>query len=848
MILARPFPTCFLSSRAGKTVAGVTLAALLALCGRADSASTVTLALAKDGQALHHIVIATSAGEQTRLAASELADYLGRITGAKFSLVTGDGTTGLAVGTHTDFPALKLGALFESGNPFRLDDYLLRTHARGAWLVGASDHAARLAVWDFLHHLGYRLYFLTDTWEVIPHKPNATVSLDCLERPHYVTRQAPRGAPHGDRKLQERWAVRNRVASSFTLSTGHAYGAIIRANKKEFDAHPEYYALVNGKRDASSPGTTKVCVSNPGLRKLFVDHAVRTMRANPTMQSISMDPSDGGNWCECEACRAFGSVTDRALTLANEVADAINRLGLGRKFVGIYAYNQHSPPPTIRVHPNVVVSVATSFLRGGFTVEQLIEGWRAKGATLGIREYHDVFTWSHDLPRKARGGDLAYLAKTIPYFYRQGARFMNSENSDSWGANGLGYWITPRLLWNTALAEKLDTLVEDFLHHAFPKAETPMREFYRLLNLDKSTRPASDVVARMYRSLQAAYRLADDPKVRARLDDLVLYTRYVELHLQYERLSGTARQQKFEEICRHARRMRDRWMLSAEAVCRGFRDPTLKPPKEKATSTPFAAQEIQAILLAGVEANPPMVLKFQPVEFSKNLVPATPLALPSVPPGKCSDQTRGHAKVFTWLAAPNQAIELRVTGGLIPHYRDRGNVSFHLYAEQEATLEAVAHDASVPPDGKPRQVVLRSPYAGLHWLEWTDGGDRTEVVPPVSLPWTIRTTLEDKMPLQGRWSLYFYVPHGTKVIGGFADGNGGWIVNPQGQRVFRFDGPPGGEYFHAPVPAGQDGALWKMEDVTGARVLMTVPSCFAKTAETLLLPKEVIEADAKTGK
>jgi hypothetical protein len=271
----------------------------------------------------------------------------------------------------------------------------------------------------------------------------------------------------------------------------------------------------------------------------------------------------------------------------------------------------------------------------------------------------------------------------------------------------------------------------------------------------------------------------------------------------------------------------------------------VKAPREKAPSTPFSAQEIETILLAGIEANKPVVLAFQPVEFSKDLVPATPLRLPAVPPGKCSDQTRGHAKVFTWLPAPKQSIELKVTGGLIPHYRDRGNVSFHLYAEQEATLEAVAKDASVPPDGKPRQIVLKSPYAGLHWLEWTDGSDMTQVVPPQSLPWTIRSTLEDKTSLQGRWSLYFYVPHGTKVIGGYAASRDGRVVNPQGKPAFNFNDLRAAGYFSVPVPAGQDGALWKMEDVSGARVLMTVPSCFAKTAETLLLPKEVVEADAK---
>jgi hypothetical protein len=102
------------------------------------------------------------------------------------------------------------------------------------------------------------------------------------------------------------------------------------------------------------------------------------------------------------------------------------------------------------------------------------------------------------------------------------------------------------------------------------------------------------------------------------------------------------------------------------------------------------------------------------------------------------------------------------------------------------------------------------------------------------------------MPVERNWSLYFYVPRGTKTVGGYASAGGGWLVNPLGQRVFNFDELRSGGQFSVPVPADQDGNLWKMEDVAGTRALMTVPPYFATTADTLLLPKEVVEADAKT--
>src|SRR5690606_19970697 len=142
---------------------------------------------------------------------------------------------------------------------------------------------------------------------------------------------------------------------------------IINRNKLAFIEHPEYLALVNGVRGGGKGD--KFCIANNNLRQLVVEDARRQIEANPDKSSVSMDPSDGSGWCECKACTEMGSVSDRVVILANEVAEAINLMGYGEKYVGIYAYNDHSPPPNIDVHPKVVVNVATSYIKGGYTLE-----------------------------------------------------------------------------------------------------------------------------------------------------------------------------------------------------------------------------------------------------------------------------------------------------------------------------------------------------------------------------------------------------------------------------------------------------------------------------------------------
>jgi hypothetical protein len=277
--------------------------------------------LASGGTPRLNVVVGTEAEDRVRDAAQTLAQQLQRITGGEFAITTGDGTSGLAVGTAGDFPRLDLGLDFEPDQPTRREEYLLRSHPRGVWLVGATPLAVEHAVWDLLHRLGYRQFFPGPAWEVVPERADLAIEVDSLERPDFFTRRIWYG--HGmwgyNNEPYSRWCARNRAVAGFKLRTSHSYQAIIRRNKEVFDAHPEYRGLVDGKRKGN-----KLCISNPALRKFVVEHyALPYFRNHPGADCVSLEPSDGGGWCECDRCRAMGSISDRALLLANQAARAI---------------------------------------------------------------------------------------------------------------------------------------------------------------------------------------------------------------------------------------------------------------------------------------------------------------------------------------------------------------------------------------------------------------------------------------------------------------------------------------------------------------------------------------------
>jgi len=812
---------------------------------RVDDASVKPTRVTVKGSPLMPVVVSDGASDRVKAAAATLAEYLGRISSAKIKVTGGDGATGLAVGLASDFPKLGLAGRFAVGGIDDREHYLLKSHARGVHVIGATEAAVEHAVWNFLYRLGHRQFFPGRTWEVLPQTPNVSIAVNADQRPDYRARRIWYGFGLWDynRKPYEQWCMRNRAVLGFNLRTSHAYEGIITANKKAFDANPEFYGLLDGKRTS-----TKICIGNPKLRAMVVAHAIRYFDKRPDADSISLDPSDGGGWCQCDRCAALGSVSDRALTLANAVARGVGRRFKG-KYASMYAYNQHSPPPNIRVHPNVVISIATGFIRGGYTVDELIEGWTAKGATIGMREYYSVNTWSRNLPGAARGTNLEYLKRTIPHFYAKGARFMSAESGDCWGPCGLGYYLAARMLWDVDEAERIDALVDDFLTRAFGPAKVPMGDFYRLI--DGANRPllCDGLLGRMYRLLDKASGLAGTPAIRARVGDLILYTHYVELFRDYRAAKGAVRQAAFERLMRHTYRMRGTMMVHSKAIYRDLvrrdRQVTIPPAAEWGvaegknpwkSSKPFSESELKGILAAGIAKY--QIAQIKSAEFGMELVPAARLKLPKVALGSAGAHGRGVQTFYTWVDKPSSAIALKVTGGLIAHYRDRGPAKVELWRGETRVASG-----GTKPDGVERTIILRAKNTGLHKITVSDGNDATRVRWDAATPMTIVSSRRKPANLATRWSLYFYVPKGTKTVGLFADG-GGTLHDGAGNTVFKFDAwKPG---FHSiPVPKGQAGSLWKFHQCMGKRLLLTVPPFLARSETELLLPKTVVDRDSQ---
>ena len=756
-------------------------------------------------------------------AAKLLSAVLEKIYKKPFPIRKGDGTTGIAVGTPEDFPSLAVKAKFDPASIYEQQGFEIRTHAKGIRITGITSKALEYGASELLYRLGWRYFMPSKNWEIIPANAPAELALHIREIPDYATRQiqTPRDIHYSkwfspaEKRLKLDWFTSQR-GGGFDLRTNHIFEKFVRENRKTLEQHPEYLSLWKGKRIPA-----QICISNPGLRKLFIDWQLETIRKNPEVSSVSVDPADNTKWCQCANCKAMGIPATRITTLANETAAAIKKAGL-KQLVAFYAYNAHCAPPEIKVAPGVVVNICTAFLLYGWSPEKLVGAWQKQNASCGIREYYYT-------GRTPVGGNsivsLEYAARTIPAFYKQGARYMTAEYSGNFGSCLPGVNAAFRLLWN--IDTDAEAVFKDFVEKSFPSAVAEMTEFFRLMNRAPLPDMSEDLLARFYALLKSARtKAAGNEAEMLRLDDLTCFVRYGEM--TYHNPRKLVDNMQFIDATRNTKMI---YSYSAHRRVLRYQGKKINDQIKWKTHAAPNRSEIENFITEGLKKNKRFT--FEPRSFSKDLVP---VKFPGRNTPGTIEPIRKYKEYLIW--SDGKPFTMDITGGLIKKYRNRGNVKVELIQiggiSEAGTVETVVDkNDSTRPDGKLNKITLTPKYPGLHRITVSDGNDRTKIAFPAGLPVCFDSSLERGGPDSG--TFYFYVPSGTKVLGFYQDTWRGNIVAPNGKK-FPLGKKKGYSSFN--IPKGQCGKVWKLHYCGGNVKLLTVPPQFSLQSNHLLLPKE----------
>lgn len=454
-----------------------------------------------------------------------------------------------------------------------IDSFYLCVKEESITIVALSQEGVRNAEYWYLDHLGYRWFTPSEKWHIKPSLQSVYKPVEHLGIPSFIYRDIWTGYGTGTKNGNDKtelWQQAN-LLGGLEINAGHAYEAIIKRNKAEFDKHPEY--IVN-----PGSGNPKFDVDNEGLVQLVIADA--KYHAN-LGKPVSMDPSDSGGFKTYASDDPLKkSDTEQTFYLANRVAKEIYP-----HKVGIYAYYTHSEPPSFPVEPNIIVLVATAMNVSNYTPEQLVNMWKAKGVEVGIRDYMGVMDWDWDMPGKVKGSKIAFV-KGLKKWYNMGCRYFNAETDPGFISRGFGHWAAAKVLWN--IEADVDALYDEYLTLCFGAAKEIVKPMFDEWQKSSMPIPLQGDLYKWGVLLNEAEKVESDPKVIARITDIKNYFHFINLYREY-RLHPDM-ESKYAEV-HYCQRLFGDHVAAANSMKRNLIGtvalPALPPPTKEETENIF---------------------------------------------------------------------------------------------------------------------------------------------------------------------------------------------------------------------------------------------------------------------
>jgi hypothetical protein len=472
--------------------------AVVALSGCASlGGARAPLIAADGGVAKAQIVVAKDASPSTQYAAQELQRFLKEISGAELPIV--DDSTPvkapeIVLGANKHFAELSKGKVDIAS--LGKEGYVLRSRGKNLLIAGGEPRGTLYGVYGLLEdHLGCRWF--TPTVSRIPKRE--TLALGPLNERVIPTLEYRE--PFVMDCFDGDWAARNRMNSSAArLEDKHGgkvtyYGFVHTFNQllppdQYFDTHPEYFSLIDGKRQKSP---SQLCCTNEDVVRLVTEAALKSMRDHPEATVFSVSQNDWLHFCQCDRCTALadaeGTQMAPVLSLVNQVAKAAAQ-EFPDKLIDTLAYQYtRKAPRTLRPEPNVIVRLCsieccfshpfetcdspenTSFVKD-------VEEWATKCDRLWVWNYDTSFAhYFMPYPNlRVRDDNIRFYVKNnVRGIFEQDVyTTLNGELSP------LSGYLNAKLLWNPDYDE--NTAINEFLEGVYGPAAKPIRNYIDLIH------------------------------------------------------------------------------------------------------------------------------------------------------------------------------------------------------------------------------------------------------------------------------------------------------------------------------------------------------------------------------
>jgi len=513
--------------------------------------------IVRDGKPMAEIIVADKPARMAKLAASELQTNLEKISGAKltitnlpgkdvpikiyvgkskytdelklsteglahgaFRMISGDGWLAL-LGPDKDYvPIEPWGRSRESAeverinhewdkitgdtfyNPFHS---LFMYYDSGLDIWAFDDRGTLHAVYEYLHGLGVRWYMPGDLGEIVPKQTTLILpAVDKTARPDFAVRKLvwfKSFLPVS--RADALWRLRLCLDEGYDVVgiTQNCHGMKYVHRRKEMkEAHPEYYAVWNGKRATDHKDSGAPCLSSQALFDLHIKYA-RAVFDHFGEPMLSIDPVDGysAGLCECELCRgkgtpgrgAEGAMSDYVWGYMNRVAAELYKSHPDRFVSGIPYGTYRLPPEKIdKFSPNMVIRVSPRRMNYYDTeqrseFDRLLKAWLEKLPSKKVFIADNIFfNW----PSTSQAYLPVYYPRSVAGSLRDLKGISLGESLEcyehtpdagfKWDPQAVAHltlYITSRFWWDTT--QDLDAMLNEYYRLFYGPAEKEMKAF-----------------------------------------------------------------------------------------------------------------------------------------------------------------------------------------------------------------------------------------------------------------------------------------------------------------------------------------------------------------------------------
>lgn len=473
-------------------------AVVFALC-LPVSAAAAGKSLIREGKSEFSIYLDGSAISSEIKAAEELQKYIEESSGIKLPIINEySESPQILVGqsSASNSLLLKKGVSVEALSP---DEVVIVPVGDQLILSGARPRGTLYAVYTFLESsLGIKF------WTAIE---RSVPQVKELSMPTEAYRYAPRiqirtllarsissnpafaaqSKLHGPMlTLPEEWG-----ASIDLIGPWHTFNRFIPADTY-LASNPEYFSLRDGKR-VGGQFKGQLCLSNPDLRKRFLEVVETELRNHPKPEFISVTQNDNYEFCQCDDCSKVdqrgGGPSASMIEFVNFIADGIKD-EFPNVTVQTFAY-QYSRQIPKGVTPRKNVSIFFSTIEADFSkplddktssvnskILQDMKQWGEISQGIDVWDY--VVNFSRYLqPHPNLDACLRNIksyANNKPHLVLLQGDIMNPKPVNDMAA--LKVWTFSKMLWNPDLDP--DKLINEFVDGYYGAAAPEVREYLQI--------------------------------------------------------------------------------------------------------------------------------------------------------------------------------------------------------------------------------------------------------------------------------------------------------------------------------------------------------------------------------